>query len=292
MNYTFLADKDVVLRQIKKITSEYSDIVEYDLEESSIKDVIIDINTISLFSKKVLVVFNIEKIDDIDILSKYLDNTSDNILILCSFKSLNTKLNNLLKNKTKYFEMFKYDLNKYVKENLEDFSMDTSSINLLISYCENDIGRVSNELEKLKLYKISEKQITSNDIKKIVKKSFSSTIFNLIDSINYREKNSIYTIYNELLKQGETNEKILYTIANHYRLLYKIRKKLEIMSEEEVIKEFKLHPYRLKKIKEQFNMISEKENLLFLKRLSDIDIDIKSGKKSSDIGLFMFFENL
>lgn len=292
MTYTFLGEKDVVTKEINKIISKYTDIVYYDLEEDSISKVLEDVNTISMFSKRVVIALNINEIKDVYDISLYLDNPGDNVLILCSYKSIDKKFNELLKNKTKYFEMFKFDLSKYVKENLESFKMDNSTINVLISYCENDIGRVLNELEKLKLYKFDEKIITSYDIEKLVRKSFDSTIFNLIDSINYRNKNKVYTIYNELLKQGETDEKIMYTIANHYRLLYQIRKKLEFTDEEVLVKEYKMHPYRFKKLKEQFAMVSEEDNLEFLKRLSDIDIDIKSGKKSSDIGLFMFFENL
>lgn len=292
MTYTFLGEKDVVTKEINKIISKYTDIVYYDLEEDSISKVLEDVNTISMFSKRVVIALNINEIKDVYDISLYLDNPGDNVLILCSYKSIDKKFNEVLKNKTKYFEMFKFDLSKYVKENLESFKMDNSTINVLISYCENDIGRVLNELEKLKLYKFDEKIITSYDIEKLVRKSFDSTIFNLIDSINYRNKNKVYSIYNELLKQGETDEKIMYTIANHYRLLYQIRKKLEFTDEEVLVKEYKMHPYRFKKLKEQFAMVSEEDNLEFLKRLSDIDIDIKSGKKSSDIGLFMFFENL
>lgn len=292
MTYTLLGDKDIVTKEINKIISKYSDIVYYDLEIDSLSKILEDVNTISMFSKRVVVALNINEIKDITDISLYLDNPGDNVLILCSYKAIDKKLNDILKTKSKYLEMFKYDLSKYVKECLEGFKMDNSSINLLISFCDNDIGRVLNELEKLKLYKFEEKVITNFDIEKLVRKSFDSTIFNLIDSINYRNKSKVYSIYNELIKQGESDEKIMYTIANHYRLLFQVRKKLEFTDEEVLIKELKMHPYRFKKLKEQFAMVSEEDNLLFLKRLSDIDIDIKSGKKTSDIGLFMFFENL
>lgn len=92
-------------------------------------------------------------------------------MILTSLKNLdNKKLSKVLKEKTKVVELFKYDFVSYIKRNLEDFDMSFMDINLLISYCNYDINRIKNELEKLKIYKIDSKKIVSDDIKKIVKK--------------------------------------------------------------------------------------------------------------------------
>ena len=89
----------------------------------------------------------------------------------------------------------------------------------------------------LKIYKINEKEITAYDIKKIVKKGYDSTIFNLIDAINLKNKDKILKIYNELLEENETEEKILYTIANHYRLLLQIKIQSKDKSDSEIISE-------------------------------------------------------
>ena len=105
--------------------------------------------------------------------------------------------------------------------------MSPMAINLLIGYCGNNLSRIENELEKLKLYKLNEKEITTEDIENLVKKSLDSTIFNLIDKINEKDKVKIFKIYNELLEEGETEEKIMYTIANHYRLLFQISEKIK-----------------------------------------------------------------
>ena len=294
MVYTLVGNKDYVLEEIDKIVGDSSNVISYDLEECSIKDAIIDLDTVSLFGKKIVKVFGLDKIDDSDFLIKYFDNALDNVLILVSYKELDNrkKLTKVLKEKTEYKEIFSYDFNGYVKERLDGFKMDFMTINLLVSYCDGDIKRLFNELEKLKLYKFNEKVITLDDVNRIVRKGYDSTIFNLIDEINSGNKEKIYSIYRELLMENETEEKILYTIANHYRLLYKVKIKSMSMSDSEMIRVYRLHPYRLTKLKEQCRLVSREKILFMLKGLSDVDINVKSGKMDISTGMFLFLENL
>ena len=84
------------------------------------------------------------------------------------------------------------------------------------------------------------------------------------------------------------NEEFNKEIKKVKRLISKIKK----YKDDEIIKEYKFHPYRFSKLKEQTNLISEKEVLKILKNLGDIDIKIKTGKIDSSLGLVTFFENL
>ena len=294
MTYTFVGNKDYIEKEIKKILAKESNIITYDLEENTFGEVLEDLNTISLFGRKNIIVYNISKLSNSDSLIKYLANETDNNLVLINYDYLDNrkKITKVLKEKTNYQELFKYDEVNYVKSLLEDYQMTNLDINMLINYCNNNINRIEKELEKLKLYKINDKKITKEDINKLVKKSYDSTIFNLISSINNHDKDKMYKIYQELLEEKETDEKIIYTLANHYRLLYQIMLKLKKYQDEEIIKEYKFHPYRFTKLKEETYLLNEKEVLKIIKTLGDIDIKIKTGKIIPSIGIVTFFENL
>ena len=296
MTYTFIGEKDYIEKEINKISKSFNieNIVRYNLEETSINKVIEDLNTVSLFGNKLIIVNSIDKIENPDPLIKYLNNEGANTLILLSFKELDKrkKITKVLQEKTKYKEFLSYNIESVIKEDLKDFKMSPMAINLLISYCGNNLSRIENELEKLKLYKLNEKEITTEDIENLVKKSLDSTIFNLIDKINEKDKVKIFKIYNELLEEGETEEKIMYTIANHYRLLFQISEKIKSLSDDEIIKEYRMHPYRLTKLKEQLNLIVQDDILKILKNLSDIDINVKKGKIDIKTAMFLFFEGL
>ena len=296
MTYTFVGDKDYLDRELSKISKTFSieNIVRYNLEDNSIDLVIQDLNTVSLFGEKLVIVNNIDKMEDSDSLEKYLSNPSNNTLILVSNKELDKrkKITKLLQKNTKYKEFLDYNVNALIKEKLDDFKMNSMAINLLVGYCSNNINRIENELEKLKTFKFDEKERTSDDVKSLVKKSLDATIFDLIDKINLKDKVKVFKIYNDLLEEGETEEKIMYTVANHYRLLFQISEKVKSMSDDDIIKEYKMHPYRLTKLKQQLNIIDQKDILIILKRLSDIDISIKKGESDIKNSMFLFFESM
>lgn len=296
MTYTLVGNKDYVFEEISKLEKDFNDenIVLYDLEDTMFDKVLEDLNTTGLFGLKLVKVINFDKLENSEELIKYLEHESDNTLVLVSFKELDNrkKITKVLKEKTKYKELFNYDLNSFVKEKLDDYKMNTMAINVLISNCDNNIKRVESELDKLKLYKFNEKEILVEDVEKLVRKGFDSTIFNLIDAINLKDKKKIFRIYYELLEEGETEEKILYTITNHYRLLLQIKGKVLKMSDSEIIKEYKMHPFRLTKLKQQCSLVTDKEILKMLKSFSKIDLFIKNGKRDISTSMVMFFENL
>ena len=64
------------------------------------------------------------------------------------------------------------------------------------------------------------------------------------------------------------------------------------LSDGELIKLYMLHPYRLTKLMEQCRLVSGDKILDMLKSLSDIDINVKSGKMDISTGMFLFFEKL
>ena len=296
MTYTLVGLKDYIDEEISKISKDFTleNIVIYNIETNELEKLLEDLNTVSLFGNKLIIAYNFDKSESFDNLEKYLLNQSDNTLILVSEKELDKrkKITKLLKEKTRYKELFNYNLSDFVKEKLEDYKMSIMAINILISNCNNNIKRVENELEKLKMYRVNEKEILPEDVEKLVKKGFDSTIFNLIDAINIKDKDKIFKIYKELLLEGESDEKILYTIANHYRLLLVVSEKSKVVKDDELIKEYKLHPYRLTKLKQQANLISKNDILNMLKGFSEIDIAVKSGKKDMSTAIILFFEKL
>ncbi len=296
MTYTFVGNKGYIKKEISKISKKFNEenIVNYDLTETNIDSVIQDLDTTSLFGDKLVIAFNIDNLEETDLLDKYFDNPSNNTLILVSYKELDKrkKVTKLFQIKTKYKEFLEYDAERVIKDNLEDFKMSNMTIHLLINYCNNNINRIESELEKLKIYKIKEKEITKDDVELLVKKSLDSTIFNLIDAINVGTLDRIFKIYNNLLEEGETEEKIMYTIANHYRLLFQVREKLKDKKDSEIINEYRMHSYRFAKLKEQTKLISRDKNLQILKDLSDLDVGIKKGKIDVKTGMFLFFEKL
>lgn len=294
MTYLLIGEnfKEEINKIIEKHNINKESITNYDLEIESFNNVLIDINTISLFeSKKCIICKNSNNIDDLDKLKDYLKHETSNILIL-TMKAINDnkKLYNLIDNK---IDLTKIDIESYIKNELKDYKITPLNIRLIITNCNNNFNRIKNELDKLKMYKFNEKEITSDDINLLIKKNLDNNIFDLIDNINKGNKKKSYEIYNELIKNNEAPIKILITLANNYRLMYQVKELMnnkndkEIMEMLDIKKEGRL--YILKK--QTYNFTSSKL-LSIIKELAKIDLSIKKGDLTDKQAMELFFTKI
>ena len=304
MTYLILGNNEIVKEHINKIIKENDinreSISSYDLETDNIMNALEDINTLSIFSdKKLVIVYNIEllikkddKNNDLYVLEliKYLNNQSDNILII-SGKSLpnRKKLITSFDSFSTKIEATNFDINSYIKELLNGYMMSNNDIELLKTYCSNDLLRIKNEIEKLKLYRFDEKQITRNDIESLVKKDLDKTIFDLINSVEKGTKNRSFDIYKELKEQNEEDMKILSMLANNYRLIYQI-KNLTYTKTDNEIKEILgiANPKRISILRSKGYNYTNKDLENILSFLADLDYKIKTGLIDKETAVYLF----
>lgn len=298
MTYLLVGELSLINKEIDRILKENksSSIIKYDLNETSILNAIDDLNTLNLFDeKKIIICHNLLKIDNEEKLLKYLQNQSNNILILTEENKVDDrkKIIKELKTNNTFIELGKIDLTSYIKEQLKEYEIDNISISLLKNYCNNNYNRLENEINKLKMYKLEEKKITSEDIKKIVKKNLDTKTYDLTDAINVKDKKKAFNVYYELLNNNEDEIMIISVLANHFRLLYRIKVLMKDNKDEELMKIFNIkHPFRLKSLKEQTFYYDENDLLKYLKRLSEIDIKVKSSEVNKKVILEMFLTEI
>ena len=93
MTYTLVGNKDYIDEKLHKISKDFNEenTVTYNLQEIPFFKVIEDLNTISLFRKKLIKAEYLENIEEIENIEKYLQNESDNTLVLISYKELDNR---------------------------------------------------------------------------------------------------------------------------------------------------------------------------------------------------------
>ena len=139
------------------------------------------------------------------------------------------------------------------------------------------------------MYKANEKEINDEDIEALVVKSLNTNIFNLIDALNRKNKKNAIAIARELTSHSEDDIKILITLANNYRLIYRVKILKSSVDDKKMMEMLNIkNPYRLKKLKEQSNYYNDDDLLDTLKLLSELDIKIKSGKIDKGMALELF----
>ena len=296
-------------KEIKKIILDNKiddiNIVHYDLENTKIEDIIEDLSSVSLFGEKKLIIVDNAYIftgttnkklleQNTDILEKFLKNNScDNIVIFNILKEKldeRKKIVKAIKEKgiVKDFNTFS-NINKYVLDMFGEYKINNENINFLVNRVGNNLEVLSQEINKIKIYKDNDFNITKEDIINLTTKNIDTNFFNLIENIVARNKNKAMECYYEIIKDGEEPIKIIVVLANKFRLIYQAKNLYKKgYSEKDISNMLGSNYYAIKKCLESSRNYDDKFLLKCLMKLANLDIDIKSGKIDKNIGLELF----
>ena len=277
-------------------------LIMYDMENTSITDAIIDLNTVSLFGdRKVVLCKNSiflttsksEIEHNIEYLEKYLNNPNpDNILILSCNKSDGKK--NIVKLVKKVCEVINTEINivDFIKEKTKGYKIDKVTIDYLLSNTLNDINNLSNELDKLMCLKNDEKIITKEDIDLVVIRKIDNNIFELIDAIISKNKIKSLEIYQNMINYGEDVFKIFVSLSNQIRLIYQV-KVLKHLTNDEIASILNLkNPKQVAAIRYKIDKYTSTELLDYLHKLSIMDEKLKTGKCIDTVVFPVFIASL
>lgn len=301
------SDKATVDVQIENILFSVEDLerIDYDLTETPIEQVIEDLDTISLFSKRKGIVAHqaiflsgekgkTEVEHNLKVFEKYLLNPNpENILILVTDTiDKRKKIVSTLLEKATILEK-EISLNDILKDKISDYKIDKKTLDFLISYCGNNKERVLKELEKLKTYKWEEREITITDIKETVSRNIEDNIFSLVDSILNGNKKDSFVMYQNLLLHGEQASSILSKLANKIRLIYQVKiLAKEGSSDQEIGKKLSVHPYPVKLAREASYKYSEGMLLEYLQKLAQVDLSMKQGNTIANLSFEVFIASI
>lgn len=286
----------LIQREIDNILKKLTDYekIQYDLLETSFDLVIEDLDTYDMFLKqKVVICYNPiflnEKIDfNEEKFLKYINNPSDNILIIVANKLNNRlKLVNLVKNSFRVITIKELSYSSFVNMNLDGYKMDNQVINYFLNKVGTNYNIIENELTKLKLYKSDSMIIKKEDVDLITNKNIESSIFDLIDAIVKKNKNVVYELYLHFLNSGVEIMQIMILLANQIRLIYDV-KVLCNLSDNEISNMLSVHEYPVKLARGKGINYSKKELLNLLYNLSILDEDIKSNNCLENISFLTF----
>ncbi len=312
MNYLLYGEERYLIdKELKNIIDskniEDINISKYNLEENTIKEILEDAQTVSLFSSNKLIivdnayVFNrvmTKKIDDLDLLEKYLKTPNINTTII--FIDNNEKIDsvkNIVKlikenGSIKEFNPAK-NINKIVSDMFQDYKVSSSAINLLLERVGNNLELIYKEVEKLKLYKIDDKTINVEDVEAITVENINIDIFKFVDDIINKNKNNAIKTYKQLIAINEEPIKIVALLASKFRLMYQASQLIKKGYTEDAISEIlKVHKYPVHLAILAGYKYNPKLLLKYLNDLADLDIGIKTGEKDKELALELFILSL
>ena len=303
MVYLLYGTKDFQINEeIKKITKKQDqmNISKYDLNNTPLKLIIDDAQTISMFEdKKTVIIDNANMFTgttskDSDIIENYLNHINENtiLILIVHNEKLDTrkKITKLIK-KIGIVKEFNGENNRavIVKKLLKDYNINDKTINLFIDRVGNNPLIIQNEINKIKIYKGNNKTISDEDILNLTTKIIDIDIFKLIDYIIKKNKNKALELYHEMIKMNEEPIKIIVILANQFRIMYQSKELLKKgYSEKDIAIILKIHPYRVKLAIQNSRSYPSEVLLKHLNNLADIDIGIKTGKLNKNLALELF----
>ena len=252
-------------QKLKEIIGEYKkrhqsglNFIKINFDENDLGDLKQNIETVSMFDEKKLVVmeevFQQPEYFQEELLNylkkKKMDIDKNSIL---AFWAEKVKPENGLfkflkkKAKTQEFKLLQPHklrewIKKYIKE--QKGNIDNQAVEILIEYIGSDLWRMVNEINKLISFKKQKanNKIQTEDVKGLVKPEIDVNIFNIIDSLGQKNKKQALRLIHDYFKKGESESYLLNRFVYQFRNLIKVKSSGKL----------DMHPFVIKKTSQQY----------------------------------------
>lgn len=271
---------------LKQVNCDDNNKIIYNLKENTISDVIEEANTVSLFrSNKVILVYSssIDKLDDEELIM-YLNNYNKDVYLIFIVEKSDArkKIVKLINEKGISIDSDNVDksYNKnYVVSYLKDngYKMNSNVIECFLSRVSDNINDIRNELDKLFIYKLDDKNISLDDVKLITYDNTDNIIYEFTNALLEKDENKAISMYHSFIDSNVAIDYILASIYNSYKTLYQIKELNKNNSIRDISKTIGKKEYYVEKMLYRSMNYNDSELLDIIHTLAMIDKNYKSG---------------
>lgn len=295
-------DQELVNFYLNKIMNEIGldedKKINYDMNTSSISDILDEVSMISLFSSEKVVIgynFDISKIsdNDRDYLIRYLNNNNSNdryIILIAGKVDGRSKDYKIFKDKFKIIDLLQVDngkdIYKYVEDYIKDrgYKIDKYNLDYLVELLGNDINNINNEIDKILLYLNDDKVISREVIDKLVSDNIDNIMYEFTNAVLDRDYEKISKMYNDFKIENVGYDYLIGSLGNALRgalvikMLYN-----QGNSNSEIAKFIGKKEFYVKKMLERLYNYTVDDLCILIDKLGIIDREYKSGKSNIDM---------
>lgn len=273
----------------------------FDGKKCSVEAIYDTLTTLPFMSEYRVIVINDSMLinagrkDDTEKLSNYLEQIPENTIIIFIESQIDKRIK-LYKKLAKLGRVIEFntpnesELVKWVNNILvkSDKTISYENAVYLLHTVTHNMDSILLELNKLIDYKDISKEIKKEDIELICIKSLEIKIFDLVDAVINKNINHALSIYNNLLLMKEQPIMILSMIARQFRLVLQCKKLKETVSSvNEISNILGLHSFVVTNCLKQSNNFTVVALVNALRECLEVDIDIKTGKKTDKLAVEM-----
>lgn len=296
-----------IKNRITRIISSYDKkklaIIKYDMEQTSLSNVLEDACTIPFLEDiKVIILRNptflSTKIDitpEVKAFNKYLKNPVETTILIIDATNININSSNeIYKNLKNYAMIIDYSNSEEVEikgwitrtaanHNIE---IKDTAINLFLEYINSDQIRMVNELDKLIDYVGDGGIIDEETVKLLVSKDLSKEVFNLVKAIIAKDVVKTNQIYQTLTLQTKDILGVISMISNTFKELLTTAKLLKAnYSQHDISRFYNISSGRAYYLVKDAKSFQIDDLTKYVIKMADLDYKIKSGKIDKTIGI-------
>ncbi|MGN1299203.1 MAG: DNA polymerase III subunit delta [Candidatus Scatovivens sp.] len=310
--YLFWGEEEYLMSNIiKKIKKTFDELIlginYVVLDETSISNLISDIETPAFGFEKKLIIINDSKLLKKDGRKKTLTPIQEKILnyfkenmniindsVIIIFKEKDVDKNEIFAQIDKvgitcnFTELKPVEIIPRIKKicNGYNVSINDLAINHLIEISGTNLQNLINEIRKLIEYKQSGNSISIEDIDLLATKQIESIIFELTDNLALKKTDKSLEILNNLIYQKEPIQKILVTLYNHFKKLYLYSMSVKFNKDPILALNLKQNQvFLVNKYRNQVKYFNLKTLREILEKFADLDYLSKNGKIDLETGL-------
>lgn len=306
--YLYYSNNDFLLNhavedKIKELNVDPFNIVKYDLLENPYDDVLEDLQTVSFFAeKKVIVVRNIQELEKADeyLLQSYLnyfEKPNPDVVVIIVMNELLPESSALGAALFKFAfiekvkEMDKKEYPDFIRNMFKKYSytITDDAIEALLERTNLDFNLINQEAEKLMLFAYETKEINERAVLLLVSRNLEENIFELTNALLSKNQAKTIEIFYDLIARNEDPLRILNNIVSKVRELMHTKLLLDKgYRQDQIAEHFHIKSGRA------YYLVKNAQNIPFaqlenhLKKLSKLDYDIKSGKIDKKLGLELY----
>ena len=307
----FLQDqvRTEILKKIKIDGEDDLNFLSFDMENSSIDEVIAEAETLPFFGDQRLVFVEnpyfltgekgTNGIDqNTDLLVNYLKEPLETtvLVIFAPYEKLDErkKVTKQLKKTAITIDVKQLDekaVRQYLLNTLEnsEIKMDRQAIDLFLRLTDLDLSKMMRELQKILLYGQEQEVITVKEIEQLVPKTFEHNLFDMTQYILSGRTEQALRLFQDLVTQGEETIKINAILLSQIRLFLQTKFLVKIGYQQANIAEtLKIHPYRVKLAMQEVRKFDEQTLRRLFDELVEMDYEIKSGKIEKELSFQLF----
>lgn len=172
----------------------------------------------------------------------------------------------------------------------EGFSIERQAAGVMVQWLGADKWRLLSELERLQL---QQRKVTAELVEREVARPAMADVFAVMDALTVGDKRRAVGGVEELLAQGHNEFYVLSMLERNFRILALVQQgKRRGLSDQELARAAKLHPFVVQKTGGAAGRISAEKSAEGLTRVAATDFAIKQGRSDARTAVMMLTAGL